>query len=124
VRTRKAESAAGGCHSDTVEISVLGPIEVAGPDGLVQVGGPKERVVLAVLVAHAARLSAASGWSMRCGAIARVVPGGGGYPQIAGEYEMPVDCLPSTSEVAVSVRVGQAPPGLSRHLAALPRVSG
>jgi hypothetical protein len=30
-----------------------------------------------------------------------VVSGGGGYLQVAAEYEIPVGCLPSTDEVAV-----------------------
>ena len=35
------------------EIGVLGPLEVAGPDGPVRIGGAKERLVLALLVLRA-----------------------------------------------------------------------
>ena len=43
----------GGYRPDANEFSILGPIEVAAPDGPVEVSGPKERAALAVLVAWA-----------------------------------------------------------------------
>jgi DNA-binding SARP family transcriptional activator/WD40 repeat protein len=40
-------------HPGTVEILVLGPIEVSGPGGRVPLGGPKERTILAALAVQA-----------------------------------------------------------------------
>ena len=36
-----------------MEIGLLGPLEVAGPEGRVRIGGAKERLVLALLVLRA-----------------------------------------------------------------------
>jgi DNA-binding SARP family transcriptional activator len=33
-----------------MEFSILGPLRVAGPDGLVELGAPKQRAVLAMLL--------------------------------------------------------------------------
>jgi len=45
--------------------------------------------------------------------VGEVASGGGGYLQVAGEYQIPTGCLPSTGEVAVfnandSPRLGAA----------------
>src|SRR5262245_2863588 len=43
-----------GCDAD--EFSILGPIEVATTDGPLEIGGPRERAALAVLVAWAGQV--------------------------------------------------------------------
>ena len=43
-------------YIDPVDISVLGPLRVEGPQGLVEIRGGKERLLLARLVAAAGRL--------------------------------------------------------------------
>lgn len=41
-----------------VQVRILGPIEVVGPDGTVRPGGPKDRCLLAVLAVHAGEVVA------------------------------------------------------------------
>ena len=36
-----------------MEVGLLGPLEVVGPDGRVRIGGAKERLVLALLLLRA-----------------------------------------------------------------------
>jgi DNA-binding SARP family transcriptional activator len=47
----------GGTHAvesrGGVEFRILGPLEVASPDGIVEVGGAKRRALLALLLVHA-----------------------------------------------------------------------
>ena len=40
-------------YAAPVKVGLLGPLEVAGPDGRVRIGGAKERLVLALLVLRA-----------------------------------------------------------------------
>jgi len=45
-----------------VHIGVLGPLEVEGPEGHVQLGGAKERLVLALLALRAGEVVARDGF--------------------------------------------------------------
>src|SRR5829696_10371431 len=55
VELRVADAMLGGAY----EFSILGPIEVVTADGPLKMSGPKERAVLAVLVAWAGRVVSA-----------------------------------------------------------------
>ena len=45
-----------GYRPPVLEFRILGPLEVVGPDGPIQLGGPKQRATLAILLLNANRV--------------------------------------------------------------------
>jgi DNA-binding SARP family transcriptional activator len=49
-----------------LEFRILGPLEVAADGERVQLGGPRQRATLAILLLHANRVVPSIAWPRRC----------------------------------------------------------
>ena len=56
VRPPATDPLPNGYRRAVLEFRILGPLEVVGPEGLVQLGGPKQRATLAILLLNANRV--------------------------------------------------------------------